>query len=99
MAEQNLLSVMDAIEKSGYNGAGGFLDALLVSQDGTMKRRVSTLFENQMSNIVMKLLQHARFGRQTERNQPLGVGDVANPSGSKPAGNIKTPPRRGWRGP
>jgi hypothetical protein len=55
-----------------------------------MKRTVSTLVENQMSNVVMKLLQHARFGRQTERNQPLGVGDVANTSGSKPAGNIKT---------
>jgi hypothetical protein len=26
-----------------------------------------------------------------------GVGDGANPAGSKPAGNIKTP--RGWRGP
>jgi hypothetical protein len=73
MAEQNLLSVMDAIEKAGSNGVGGFLDALRVSlsQDGSMKRRVSTLVENQLSNIVMKLLQHARFGRQTERNQPL----------------------------
>jgi hypothetical protein len=97
MAEQNLLSVIDAIEKAGYYGVGGFLDALMVSQDGSMKRRVSTLVENQMSNIVMKLLQHARFGRQTERNQPLGVRDVANPSGSNPAGNIKTPLRRGWR--
>jgi hypothetical protein len=75
MAEQNLLSVMDAIEKAGYNDVAGFLDALLrlVSQDGSMpvKRRVSTLVENQLSNIVMKLLQHSRFGRQTERNQPL----------------------------
>jgi hypothetical protein len=73
MAEQNLLSVMDAIEKAGYNSVGGFLDALLrhVSQDVSMKRRVSTLAENQLSNIVMKLLQHARFGRQTECNQPL----------------------------
>jgi hypothetical protein len=70
MAEQNLLSVMDAIEKAGYNGVGGFLDALLASQDRSMKRRVSTLVENQLSNIVMKLLEHARFGRQAERNQP-----------------------------
>jgi hypothetical protein len=54
MAEQNLLlSVMDAIENAGYNGVGGFLDALLVSQDGSMKRRVSTLVENQMPNIVI----------------------------------------------
>jgi hypothetical protein len=62
---------MDAITKAGYNGVGGFLDALLASQDRSMKRRVSTLVENQLSNIVMKLLEHARFGRQTERNQPL----------------------------
>jgi hypothetical protein len=71
MAEQNLLSVMDAIEKAGYNGVRGFLDALLASQDRSMRRRVSTLVENQLSNIVMKLFEHARFGRPTERNQPL----------------------------
>jgi hypothetical protein len=71
MAERNLLSVIDAIEKAGYNGVGGFLDALLASQDRSMKRRVSTLVENQLSNIIMKLLEHARFRRQAEHNQPL----------------------------
>jgi hypothetical protein len=71
MAERNLLSVMDAIQKAGYNGVGGFLEALLSSQDRSMKRRVSTLVENQLPNIIMQLLEHPRFGRQAEGNQPL----------------------------
>jgi hypothetical protein len=71
MDEQNLISVFEAIENAGYNGVGGFLDGLLASKDRHMKRRVSTLIENQLPSIIMQLLDHPRFARKAEHNQLL----------------------------
>jgi sugar phosphate isomerase/epimerase len=68
----NLLSVLEAIADAGFTGVGGFLEALLSSADAGIQRRVARLAENNLPTVVIRLLEHPRFGgRKAARNQEL----------------------------